>query len=153
MGGAKLAERIREVCHGQGPHHLAVAFWGAQMPEILFPQGLHSVEVVLDVVMGGTSKDALHALGVPESASVSVCDGLHTKLYISRDGAVIASANASANALGAGLEGGRLHELGVWIDAKEEPDAYAQAKAEFDRIKRLSRPATQRDIDLSLIHI
>ena len=147
LGGAKLADRIRQVCHGQGPHHLAIAFWGAQMPATLFPQGLHSVEVILDVAMGGTSKEALRALGVPESTSVSVCDGLHTKLYIGSDGAVIASANASANALGAGLEGGRLHELGVWIEAKEEPVAYAQAKAEFDRIKRLSKPATQRDID------
>tara|TARA_B100000678_G_scaffold291511_1_gene308876 strand:+ start:514 stop:1521 length:1008 start_codon:yes stop_codon:yes gene_type:complete len=108
---------------------------------------LHSVDVILDVAMGGTSKDVLGALGVPENALVSVCDGLHTKLYIGAEGAVIATANASANALGTSLGGGRLEELGVWVDAYGDAEAYAQAKAEFNQIKRLSRPATQEDID------
>ncbi|MGB3795930.1 MAG: hypothetical protein WA957_06460 [Alteraurantiacibacter sp.] len=147
LSGAKLAEKIRQVCHGPGPHEMAVAFWGPHVAAALFPSGLDGVKVILDVSMGGTSKDALHALGVPETSSVFVCDGLHTKLYIGAVGAVVASANASTNALGANLDGGWLQEVGVWIDAVVDAPAYRQAKAEFERILKASSQATQLDVD------
>ena len=147
LSGPALAECIAKVCRGPGPHQLAVAFWGPLIPFTLFPGGFNGVEVILDIAMGGTSKDALVALGVPANPSVFVQDGLHAKLYIGALGAVITSANASTNALGADLRGGRLEELGVWLDAHEDRAAYEEARAEFSRLKRSSEVAAQADID------
>lgn len=147
LSGSSLASKIGEVCRGDGPRKLAVAFWGPDTPAALFPGGLAQVEIILDVALGGTTKAALRSLGVPEASNVRVCDGLHSKLYIGAAGAVVASANASQNALGRNLEGGRLQELGVWIDAVCDAAAYREAVTEFERLFALSKAATQADVE------
>jgi len=146
LSNGNLARKIRSICAGSGPRKCAVAFWGKEMATLLFPQGSAGVDIVLDVAMGGTTKDALKALGVPSAKNVWACDGLHTKLYIGETGAVIASANASVNALGRDFNGGKLQELGVWLDAKADRKAYKQACAEFEAFKKRSHVANVADL-------
>jgi hypothetical protein len=153
LSGPALATKVREICHRSGTRELAVAFWGPSIRAELFPAGLEGVEIVLDVGMGGTSKKALEALGVPHATNVWVCEGLHTKLYIGVAGAIIASANASLNALGRNLEGGSLQELGVWVDASADKVAFDAARREFQRLKKLSHRASQCDIDRAPEHV
>jgi phosphatidylserine/phosphatidylglycerophosphate/cardiolipin synthase-like enzyme len=62
---------------------------------------------------GGTDPDALRKL-IKKGADVRFVDGLHMKLYWAEGrGAIVASANLSTNALGAG----GLKEVGVRVDA------------------------------------
>ena len=124
LSNGDLARKIQSICAGSGKRKCAVAFWGEQMPGQLFPRGTEGVEVILDVAMGGTTKDALKALNVPAADNVWALDGLHAKLYIGECGAVIASANASSNALGLDCNGGKLQELGVWLDANIDRVGY-----------------------------
>jgi hypothetical protein len=147
LSGGALARKIRDVCKGAGPHRCAVAFWGKDMPDLLFPGRIGDVEIILDTAMGGTTRAALTALGVPKAQNVRVIEGLHTKLYIGPRGAVIASANASVNALGRDFAGGRLEEIGVWIDAVRDKAAYDKAGREFARLQKRSRKALPRDLE------
>jgi hypothetical protein len=153
LSNAELVSKIREICAEKGPRKFAVAFWGADIPAQLFPGGTEGVEIILDVSMQCTTKKALVALGVPAAENIWVCEGMHTKLYIGGAGAVIASANASVNALGTELEGGKLHELGVWIDAQLDRTAYKAACAEFRKLKAKAHPACQSDVDRAPEHM
>ena len=147
LSNRKLAQKIRSICAESGPRRFAVAFWGKNIPAKLFPNGTKNVEIILDVAMRGTTKDALEALGVPNASNVWVVDGLHAKLWISNSGALIGSANASANALGGDLNGGKLQELGVWIDAKADRIGYRAACAEFERLKSAAHLADSKDLE------
>jgi hypothetical protein len=75
----------------------------------------------------------LLALGVPHNRNVRVLDGLHAKLYIAKDLAIVTSANASRNALGSNLLPPVLEEAGVLIARHDEPEAFAAAKRLFQR--------------------
>ena len=112
------------------PARCAVAFWG---PAAAAQAAARSARVVLDVSMGCTSRNALLALGVPHSRNVKVLDGLHAKLYIADDCAILTSANASGNALGSDLLPPVLKEAGVLIERGNEPEAYAAATRLFQR--------------------
>lgn len=147
LEGSQLAGRIHKLCSGNGKRRCAVAFWGKETPKLLFPNGTVDVEIILDVAMGGTTKAALLALGVPAASNVWALDGLHAKLYIGPDGAIVTSANASANALGKHFKGGRLHELGIWIDARKNKLQYLEVCKHFDVLKGKAHKAGKRDLE------
>ncbi len=149
LSSCRLAEKIREVCQTPGPRKCAVAFWGHPVGTSLFGDDTEGVEVILDISMGGTTKNALISLRDQLPGRVSVLDGLHAKIYVSKSGAVIGSANASRNALGSWPEDTpRLEEVGVWIDACEDRQAYADAVSEFDRLKHSGGTKVLSDSDL-----
>lgn len=52
--------------------------------------------------MQATTQAALIALGAPHNERLLHLDGLHAKVYLSRRGAVVCSANASSNGIGFG---------------------------------------------------
>ena len=75
---------------------------------------------------GGTNPDELRDL-ITKGVQVEFSDNLHMKVYWSRRGAVVTSANLSTNALGAG----DLKECGVLVPSSD---------VDIDRLVRLAKP-------------
>ena len=113
LDGKDLADKIREVVTGDNVK-CAVAFWGKDMAAELGVKP--DWKFICDVKMGGTSADALRALGAPNNKNLRHIEYLHAKVYISSVGVVIGSANASFNALGLGSREPKLTEVGVFYE-------------------------------------
>jgi hypothetical protein len=117
LSGTALSERIRLVC-SRGDIAAAVAFWGVQAKEELFPDWeSRKIEIVCDISMGCNSRLCLTKLGAPNNANLRVLDGLHAKVFWSKEGAVVGSANASANGVGFAGAAARNLEAGVYYSA------------------------------------
>lgn len=147
----ELAAAVRGMFKGRSTLRCAVAFWG---PELGALARRRKAEVVLDISMGGTSRNALKAMGVRKTGmpddvprDVRVLDGLHAKIYLGADMAIVGSANASGNALG--RKGGkpRLREAGVLIERRSDPEAFADVEAAWERYVGASRPVRPDDLD------
>lgn len=150
LHGRDLADAILSLFAKPGRLRCAVAFWGPSLAKLAFDR---KAEVVLDISMGGTSRNALKAFGLrkkklPNAKSrVTVLDKLHAKMFIGEQVAIIGSANASRNALGADGRVPALREAGVVIDRIDDPLAYARLEQIFDEYRELSRPIVPEDLD------
>ena len=133
-----LGAAIAEIARG-ADLRCAVAFWGAGAVEHLFPAGEvpGDARVICDLSMGSSNPDELRAMGAPTNRRLKHLAGLHAKVYISRRGAIICSANASNNGIGFRDVAG-LVEAGVLL--VPETSGYAKAVAWFKRIWRRSAP-------------
>lgn len=125
--GDALAERIREICSIDDVD-CAVAFWGIQIRDDLFPNWEHQkIRIICDISMGCNSQAALKSLGAPSNTQLRVRDGLHSKVYISQRGAIVSSANASLNGIGLKNAKPKNLECGTfyppksqgWLDASD----------------------------------
>lgn len=135
LEGLALARAIRALLDTGVRVRCAVAFWSPTLAE----RARHTcARVVLDISMGCTTKNALRSLGVPEiegeSKTVKVLENFHAKIYIADGVAIVASANASINALGSGRSRPRLEEAGVRLDALADVTAYAAACDHFEQL-------------------
>lgn len=144
LWGKELAKKIKAMFVEERPIRCAVAFWG---PEVADMARKNDAEVILDISMGGTAKNALLAMGVPDNRKIRVLDNLHSKIYLGANGAVVGSANASRNALGALNGKPRLEEAAVWIPKSTEPQAYREVEKLFAKYSKRSKQAKQSDLD------
>ncbi|MBK6796469.1 MAG: phospholipase D family protein [Acidobacteria bacterium] len=110
-----------------------VAYVGTGVESYLpHPQGMR---IICSPSPGGTDPDALRRL-IKRGARVEFSDALHMKVYWSKNrGCIIASANASTNALGVG----RLKEAGILL---------SPGIVDIQRLVRYSqpRPVTRREL-------
>jgi hypothetical protein len=108
---AEIRREIERVLDGGVRSRIVlVAYLGADAPKYLSnPQGLR---VVCAPEAGATDPDAIRWL-LKHGATVQFSDRLHMKVYWSRKGCVVCSANASSN----GLSDGALKEAGVLAPA------------------------------------
>lgn len=144
LAGADLSEAIRTVCAGQDVR-CAVAFWG-RGSESLFKERNSQLRILCDITLGGTSPEALRALGAPENESLRHVRGLHAKVYLSEKGAVIGSANASQNGVGF-TKLATLTESGVFIST--ESDEYKKAERWIGGLMVASEPIDEDALDLA----
>lgn len=144
LWGKELAKKIRAMFAEERPIRCAVAFWGPEVAELARK---NDAEVILDISMGGTAKNALFALGVPDNRKIRVLDNLHSKIYLGASGAIVGSANASSSALGSFNGKPRLEEAGVWIPQLNEPQAYREVEKLFVQYRKRSKRAKQSDLD------
>lgn len=150
LTGKELSERIRRVARGANAC-CAVAFWGKGSDDLFEPS--RGTRIICDISMGGTSAKALKALGAPANRLLKFQNAFHAKVYLSDEGAVVGSANASDNGIGllkqkAGLiEAGTFHEYGsqawkaalVWFNAQHAAAKQVDDEA-LERALRLYRP-------------
>lgn len=116
LTGAALTQRIRDVCLAPDVA-CAVAFWGTEMRQSLFPHwpGSGCIRIVCDISQGATCQQALRELGAPNNANLKDAQAFHGKVFISSYGAIVGSANASDNGVGRNLRSqGKLLEAGVF---------------------------------------
>ncbi|MBB2158392.1 hypothetical protein HLH33_19210 [Gluconacetobacter diazotrophicus] len=120
-----LANAIKHVLAGTDVR-CAVAFWGIGAESLLNKSGEARPRIICDVTLGGTSPNALRALGAPKNEDLRHIPSLHAKVYISDRGAIIGSANASRN--GVGLDGPpSLTEAGVRLAPDSETFRHAES--------------------------
>jgi hypothetical protein len=149
LHGNDLAEAVRSLFETDGLR-CAVAFWGPEMAALARSR---KVEVVLDISMNCTSRAALEALGVAEGMPadvvdrIGVLDGLHAKLYLGDDVAIVGSANASGNALGRSGGLPKLQEAGVLLGRQSDPEAFEQVESIWRHYLSLSRRIRPSDLD------
>lgn len=150
LHGHELATAILDLFREPGRLRCAVAFWG---PELAAIARKRKVEVVLDISMGGTSRNALKALGLRRKSlpqadgRVTLLNGLHSKIFVGTRYAVIGSANASRRALGREGLGPSLQEAGVVFDRAQDPDGYGKLEHLYEHYRGLSRAILPGDLD------
>ncbi|MEN2749502.1 phospholipase D family protein [Sphingomonas sp. T9W2] len=143
LTGTALAERVKAISRGAGAR-LAVAFWGGGAAKDLFGSAdtARQARILCDVTLGGTQEKALRELGAPDNKRLRQVRALHAKLYLSDQGVVIGSANASTAALGFDGRAPRHVELGAYHPPGA--DMWQAARTWFDD---LYRPAARVDDD------
>lgn len=146
MTGNDLATAIKHLLTGTDIR-CAVAFWGIGAETLLNKAGDAQPRIICDVMLGGTSPNALRALGAPKNEDLRHIPGFHAKVYISDRGAIIGSANASRN--GVGLDGPPvLTEAGVRFAPDSE--AFRQAESWFETQWKASIQIDDAALDLAI---
>jgi len=115
LTGTELRERIRNLMAGRRPR-MCVAFLGPNWVDQVFDGALPpKAKVICDLRMGATVRAALEAGGAPNNERLRhLADfEMHAKVYLSDEGAVICSANATR----AALSGADRIEDGIWVKA------------------------------------
>lgn len=115
----------------------AVAFWGNGAARRLFQDGHppEGTQIICDLAMGGTNPKELVALGAPDNERLKHLCGLHAKVYISDQGIIVCSANASNNGIGF-LQTPGLVEAGTFHSSTSA--VYAAAATWFEEIWELA---------------
>ncbi len=113
----KLSEKIKYICEGDNLR-VACAFIGKGFNKhLLKTQKDGKLDLICDISMGGTNPDELKTLGAPNAANLKHLDNFHAKVFLSDNGVVAGSANASEN--GIGWINSPLHqEAGVFYGPK-----------------------------------
>lgn len=128
LSGSVLAERIKTMIHEQQQITIATAFIGDGFDDLIRarPKTFPPVTVYCDLTMGGTNPAPLKSLlkNAPSRIILKSCGGLHAKVILGRQSAIVSSANLSRNAVGdmtPGLSGDpKLHEAGIALSASED---------------------------------
>ncbi|MEP2683951.1 MAG: phospholipase D family protein [Sulfitobacter sp.] len=113
LTGTKLRKRIRKVMAGKNPR-ICVAFLGPNWVDELFKGSLPTdAKIVCDLRMGATVRAALKRGNAPGNEKLRhLADfEMHAKVYLSDEGAVVGSANATQPA----LAGTNRIEDGIWV--------------------------------------
>lgn len=148
LHGKALSRSILNLFRAPGTLRCAVAFWGPKWATLACQ---HEAEVVLDISMGGTTQNALEAFGLNErepqatGGLVTVLDGLHAKIYLGEQKAIVGSANASSRALGAKDGKPILYEAGIEIERCRDEKAYRDVEKLYEYYRQLSRSLTPDD--------
>lgn len=144
LDGEALSAAVRRVCDGSQVC-CAVAFWGRGMPDGLLGNEPSRARILCNVTLGGTNPKALEEAGAPNSLNLRCYDTLHAKVYLSRAGAVVASANASENGLSGGEKPALLQEAGVWLEPGT--DDWKAAERWFESLWQQARPVDRAALD------
>lgn len=119
-GGIALALKAIE------PTHIAVAYLGADWRDYL--GDVPPAEIIVSPTLG-TNPYALAEVGEAIGwENVFLLEALHAKIYLSNAGAIVGSANLTAN----GLQGERLEEVAVLLS---DSQLIAGLRTEFQRLK------------------
>lgn len=131
LAGSDLSSAIKKITSGSDVR-IASAFWGKDASKDLRLRDKADFRAICDLSMGGTNPIELTNLGAPDNPNIKSYTGLHAKVYISNDGAVVCSANASSNGIGFLDAGARLFEAGIYVPRTS--DAYSESSSWFEKL-------------------
>lgn len=138
--------RVRELISTSEHIDLGVAFLGDEAVRIL--QRAKSSRVICNLSSGGTNPNAVKRIREFNNIDIRSNDLLHAKVYLTRNEAIITSANLSANGLG--LEEDEIatwQEAGMLVRDKEE---LARIQSWFEGLWAKSKYITDDDIENAL---
>lgn len=128
------------------PIGLAVAFWGAGAEGMLSTGRCY--QVICNLSVGGTNPQVIAQLMERSDVEVRHLPDLHAKVVVGAGGAVVSSANFSANGLGlAGATNSGWQEAGVFIPAADAE--FAQVYGWFALHWRAASPVTSEVLELA----
>jgi hypothetical protein len=139
----EVANEVRSLLRRNGPHRMAVAFWGAAaVNELSLGTSPPPVGIVCNLTSGGTNPKAIKDL-IKGGHKVRSDGRLHAKIYLCGDSVILGSSNASANGLA--LEDA---ELTGWIEGNIVTDDAAVVQAAVDLFERSLKRSVEIDDDL-----
>lgn len=144
LTGDALTDRIRKVVHGDNVK-CAVAYWGNHNFGDAWARR-SDVQIVCDIVSGSTSAKALELIGAPSNKNLRHIHNLHSKVYLSDNGVVVASANASAGGLGYDGKPARLEEAGTFHD---DDNFHSIVRDWFSEIFDRSHPVDRDAVEMA----
>ena len=99
LTGDEIAREIKHLVEKRGEVRAAVAFWGSGAAEETGLASKGKGQILCDLFSGGCNpKEIEKLMGV--GLEVRTLGGMHAKLWINGDSAILGSANASTNGLG-----------------------------------------------------
>lgn len=145
--GQAIAQQIEDLIAVQpvtSPICIAVAFWGVGAEMIV--SGTHApLRLVCNLRSGGTNPQVVRFLQTRAKVKIKQLNTLHAKVVVTEAGAIVSSANLSANGLG--LEGvGSLawQEAGLFVEPGTTD--YEQITRWFSQIWSQSRVIYETDL-------
>lgn len=141
--GKALQEAVRTIT-GSADACCAVAFWGQGAQDWFAGVPMERVRLICNLSMGGTNPHEIRRLQ-GAGAKIRMSDYLHAKVYVGPGGAVVTSANLSANGLG--FEGG---EQARWIEAGVLLDDPTSVQRWFEQLWDESEEVTADAIRLAI---
>lgn len=149
--GTGLAAEVRKLIAQGGPIRAGVAFWGkGAIAELGLAEAAgRDVKIVCDLMSGGCNPDEItKLLEIFVSENVLRRDGLHAKVWLADNAAIVDSSNASANGLG--FEGS---ELAAAIEANvlvADMATLGSIRSWFDQnVLEGSQPITDPDLEIA----
>ena len=109
--GNDYSQKIIGILSLQSPLKCAVAFWGQAIVEVL-KNNEKEVQIICNLNSGACNPHVIEELKEEDNITIKTHSNLHAKVYLTKDSALVGSANASANGLN--LENG---ELKGWLEA------------------------------------
>jgi len=142
LGSSKdIQENIVRLVAGHDvdePIAIAVAFWGTGA-EALLPAD-RRFRLICNLSMGGTNPAVIETLLARPGIEVRHLPDLHAKVVLTASGAVVSSANFSANGLGL-PSGVGWQEAGMLIPA-DDPE-FVKTHGWFEQLWRMAQPITE----------
>ena len=128
LSGGALADRMKAMIEERQDITIATAFVGDGFDGLIRarPKSLPPVTVYCDLTMGGTNPKPLKSLlkNAPGRIVLKSCGGLHSKVLLGRQSAIVSSGNLSRNAVDEmtpGLiRGPKRQEAGMALSAAED---------------------------------
>lgn len=135
--GDELQREIGRVLAGT-KLRCAVAFWGRGAEDRIPKAQIKNAKLICNLESGGTNPFEISKL-IESGAEVRMHPRLHAKVYVSSKGAIVTSANMSANGLG--FEGS---EQAHWIEAGTSLRETANVEEWFSRLweSKTTEPVT-----------
>ncbi len=151
LSGSALAERIKTMIQVQQQITIATAFIGDGFDDLIRarPKTFPPVTVYCELTMGGTNPAPLKSLlkNAPSRIILKSCGGLHAKVILGRQSAIVSSANLSRNAVGDmapnSTDGPKLQEAGMRLSSADDGLELAKIRAWFADLS--ARNITEHD--------
>jgi hypothetical protein len=141
--GRKLDSAIRRIMQSRDVR-CAVAFWGRGANSLFPDVGQQNIRIVCNLKSGGTNPQVISDL-CRSGVKLRHYDELHAKVYIGKEQAIVASANASANGLGF-----EATEQARWIEAGVMLNDIDSVASWFEQIWDDAREVNQADINAAI---
>ena len=117
--GTDIRARLVELIDSSSEINCAVAFWGNGAEELFATSPKKSIRIICDLMSGACNPAVIRKL-MSVGAAVKMVNGMHAKVYWTPVGAIIGSANASANGLGEeGAETAEQAEAAIYTHEPE----------------------------------
>jgi hypothetical protein len=136
-----IKKKVVSLLSCEGPIRIAVAYWGSGALKLLNLDPRRADLQILCCLKSGTSDPAIIRQFAKGARQI---DNLHAKVFWTNNGAIVGSANASANGLPEQEKiAGSLIEAGVYLDDKDE---VARIRYWFDNLYENAKVITEADL-------
>lgn len=149
VGNEAIAKKIRELFSKASEIRCAVAFWGNGAASLFGETRTKNVSLICNLTSGGTNPDEIARLirrfG---KRRIRMKNDLHSKVYWTNQGVIVASSNASSNGLA--LEEG---ETSGWVEAGvycNDRDIIQSANGWLDTLWNESTSIQSKDLKQAL---
>ncbi len=146
LSETNILEQIKTLLFNANDACFAVAYWGKGSFSKLKLNKLKNAKIICDLDSGSCDISAIEKM-LKKGFEVRTNPRLHSKLYLTNNGVILGSANASDNGLWF-YKKSKQHELSIYSDDKK---IVKQSKEWFEKIWNISTEVTSDDLAIYAI--